>query len=185
MRIHSGLTGLFRLTGVSPVRTSESYSLRHYRSKGIMKRFWDKVNKTNYCWNWTASGRGLGYGVFYYEGKRYDSHRFSWFLANKEFPKLFVCHKCDNRACVRPSHLFLGTHKDNMMDASRKGRNRSKRKGVPTGRPAANRKLSPNQVLEIKNLVNNGKKKKDCADIYKVNERAIRDIIAGRTYREI
>ena len=59
------------------------------------------------------------------------AHRVSVYLSSGKLPNLLVCHKCDNRKCVRPSHLFLGTHKDNMMDAKRKGR---MAKGIFNGR---------------------------------------------------
>lgn len=88
-----------------------------------MKRFWDKVNKTETCWNWTASSRGVGYGAFKYEGLVYDSHRFVWFLTYGSFPKLLVLHKCDNRRCVNPEHLYEGTFKQNVRDMVDRGRN--------------------------------------------------------------
>lgn len=97
-----------------------------------MKRFWDKVNKTSGCWLWTAWRNNKGYGAFSakhpnggYSNKL--AHRESWEMANeKKIPAgLCVLHSCDNPACVNPSHLFLGTKKDNTQDMLKKGRNRS------------------------------------------------------------
>lgn len=91
------------------------------------KRFWSKVNKSGDCWLWTASKRNKGYGAFVYvvdgEIVQGRAHRFSWELHFGPIPEgLCVLHKCDTPACVRPSHLFLGSKADNNRDMHEKGR---------------------------------------------------------------
>ena len=89
----------------------------------VLNRFWSKVNKTDTCWLWTASSRTDGYGVIGIEGKTKSAHRVSWQLTYGDIPDgLYVCHHCDNKLCVNPNHLFLGTAKDNTQDMIQKGR---------------------------------------------------------------
>ena len=87
------------------------------------KRFWRHVKKSSTCWIWTG-GISAGYGAFgLTPHKQIKAHRFAYNQSKGIIPDgLLVCHKCDVRLCVRPSHLFLGTHKDNLQDASRKHR---------------------------------------------------------------
>lgn len=92
--------------------------------KPIVNRFLEKVNKTESCWTWTAAIRAsTGYGVFKIDGITKDAHRMSYELFKGPIPSgMLVCHMCDNRKCVSPNHIFLGTYKDNYNDAVAKGR---------------------------------------------------------------
>jgi len=88
------------------------------------ERFWKRVEKTSSCWTYQGAAKGiLGYRQLLADGQRVMAHRFSWELHFGPIPDgLLVCHKCDNPPCVRPDHLFLGTHKDNAADKVSKGR---------------------------------------------------------------
>lgn len=91
------------------------------------KRFWSLVDKSGECWLWMGTKSGNGYGKFSYggEGEEVLAHRFSFFLHHGRWPtKPYVCHRCDNRPCVRPSHLFEGSPTDNNDDMTAKGRAR-------------------------------------------------------------
>ncbi len=94
-------------------------------------RFWSKVDKTSTCWNWQGALNEKGYGLFKVGGKygvAAKTHRVVWKMLVGSIPiNMCVLHKCDNRRCVNPDHLYLGTHQDNMNDMKNKDRQYKKR----------------------------------------------------------
>lgn len=87
------------------------------------ERFWSFVKKTNGCWEWVGGIKSTGRGNFWLNGKTEIAPRVSWAIDHGgELPKLCVLHTCDNGRCVRPTHLFLGTLKDNTQDMLKKRR---------------------------------------------------------------
>lgn len=97
------------------------------------------------CWIWTRSIDEDGYGVHYFQGKKQFAHRRSFELFNGAIPEgMLICHRCDIPACVNPSHLFVGTCKDNIHDAMKKNR-------FGYGEKNSHSKLTAKQVEYIRN----------------------------------
>jgi len=90
----------------------------------VTKRFWDKVKRRaiGVCWEWLGAKSSNGYGNFRIGSRNYTSNRLAFILSKGEIPAgLLVCHKCDNKGCCNPAHLFLGSYKENIQDARSKG----------------------------------------------------------------
>jgi hypothetical protein len=145
-------------------------------------RFWDKVNKAGPvarvelgpCWLWTASHDTCGYGLFYpTHNTSTHAHRFAYILTNGLVdPTLDVLHKCDVRDCVNPAHLFAGTVTDNMLDMHRKRRH-------------SVRKLSDEQVREVRLRVANGESECRIARSLGVHSTAVHHIVSGKNHKYV
>lgn len=102
----------------------------------LEERFWRLVNKKGSypthlpsnigrCWVWTRKPGTHGYGTIKIVNKHKKAHRVAWFLTYGKWPEKDCLHKCDNRVCCRPSHLWEGTDLDNVRDMVKKGRHRN------------------------------------------------------------
>lgn len=143
-----------------------------------IRNFWKKVNKKgeNECWTWSGFRNKKGYGQFKVGPAPRMAHRVSWVLHFGEIPEdLLVCHKCDNPPCVNPSHLFLGTEKDNQEDMSRKERS-------PRGEKQGSSVLKENDVIKIKSLLNNGLGPSEIAKMMNLNRRTVSSIKLGESW---
>lgn len=142
---------------------------------GITERFWAKVDKSGECWAWTGAAVGTGYGAIRVGMKTLKAHRVSWELAFGPIPAgpgahgTCVCHRCDNRMCVRPSHLFLGTQLDNVRDCAAKDR-------FPRAR------MSIAEVRDVRARFAAGETTSEIATDYPFGRRHVRDIVTGRTW---
>ena len=95
------------------------------RDMNTVDDFWKFVEKKgdDDCWEWLGCIKPNGYGQINYCGKNWNAQRLSWYLHFGEIRRgRYVCHHCDNKRCVNPKHLFVGTAQDNMDDCIRKGR---------------------------------------------------------------
>ena len=147
----------------------------------LIARFWSKVDKSGDCWLWTGARDHRGYGRFQV-GRRHGTvlaHRLAWELHYQPIPDgILVCHTCDNPPCIRPDHLFQGTQRDNMGDASAKGRldNRANR-GL--------QRLTPANVLEIRARYARGQNNGALAAEFGISLSHFHAVVNGTSWRHI
>lgn len=158
-------------------------------------RFWSRVDKAGpvpahcpelgNCWVWTGKRNDSGYGVLTgMHGEKWQrAHRVSWLLAHSAPGDLLVLHKCDNRACIRPDHLFLGTDLDNVTDAIAKRRNSPP--PIRHGEANNKAKLTSCQVQEIRRLYSRGVSQPELVTMFDATQTTISNIVLCRVWRHL
>lgn len=130
-----------------------------------MNNFWAKVDikGQDECWPWKKGTSKAGYGQVRYLNKVVYTHRLAWELTNGPIPDgMYILHKCDNRLCNNPSHLYLGTQLDNMRDKAE----RNPYDGG-SGRPNM---FSDDDIVNIKKLYSDGMTQKEIANLFDTSQ---------------
>ena len=151
------------------------------RKSTLLLRFNSKWKESpSGCWEWTAHRSARGYAqIGDGRGGRKPAHRTSYELFVGPIPPgMLVCHKCDNKGCVNPNHLFIGTSGDNMRDMAEKNRS-------TFGERSARAKLTSDEVREIIRMLSEGITGKDIANHFAINHRTVSEIKVGNNWKRI
>jgi hypothetical protein len=142
--------------------------------KTLEQRFWNKVSIGDGCWEWLGARSPSGQGKINSgppRNRALIASRVGWELVLGMIPQdLCVCHHCDNPACVRPDHLFLGTQAENLHDMAAKGRSGQ------LGERNCFAKLTATTVLEVRRRVSSGERYAGIASDFGITEATVSDI---------
>lgn len=151
-------------------------------------RFWSRVDKGTDCWTWTGTTTPQGYGMLRLGGGRgrpIGVHRVSFIIANGSIPEgLDILHRCDNPPCVRPDHLYAGTHSRNMQDTYDRGRHRSMADTI-RGERNVNARLTDSDVIAIRAARSTGAKLAELGRVYGVDQSTIWKVVNHKAWTHI
>lgn len=161
----------------SMVCSGAAASLRNAEERpSLQGKFNSLFTRGEGCWEWQGTIDGYGYGVVDYAGSRYRAHVLALEFDGRTVPQgMVACHHCDNPRCVRPDHLYVGTQRQNVQDASRRGR-------LLKGDRHHQSKLTENQVREIRRL---DLPYAEIARLYGVSRPTVTRAIKGKTWRHV
>lgn len=153
---------------------------KHGHCNSLEDRFMKFVEQTETCWVWRGAINSSGYGSFNIDGKIYGSHRVSWRIFIGPDEGIHVLHRCDNRMCVNPDHLFSGNNSDNVADRVAKGRS-----AVAQGTRNPRAKITDGDVREIRHLHSLGVGTRDLSVRFGICRTAIQRIVKGTSWSHI
>lgn len=164
-------------------------------------RFWSKVKvgEPSECWEWTASTAKAGYGQFMFQRRPHTAHRIAKILSTGVWPdsSMFACHKCDNRKCCNPGHLFWGTSGDNNRDAAVKGRmwhppkthmDQARAKladDFAEGKIPKFARFSADDVRDMRARYNGGESQVAIARVYSTRQGTVQRIVTMASYKGV
>lgn len=145
-----------------------------YPRKSLIERFGAKVKVVESgCHEWQSTLHRDGYGKFWYECGQIQAHRMSYMINLGEIPPdKWVLHKCDNRKCVNPDHLYLGDAKQNVQDMHSRGRN------------VGNTRYSPDVIDRAREMYSNGMSQQKIADELGINQTTVSKYVRGAQARQ-
>ena len=163
-----------KCAGISKTRDLDS------QKRDIIHRILENISiNENGCWEWNKSKSKSGYAKIWYRGSTMRGNRVSYLAFIGDIPEgILVCHHCDNRSCINPDHLFLGTHKDNCHDSIQKCRHAH-------GEKSSKSKLKSEHITEIRKLYSSGISQEKISKKYNVNQSCISSIILKKTWNHI
>lgn len=144
--------------------------------------FWARVDRSGDCWSWRGGHNNHGYGQFCIDNKKVLAHRTAYaYFYGMPTAGMDLCHRCDNPGCVNPAHLFVGTRRDNMRDASTKGR--MKRPGANKGEKNPRAKVAVSDVPLIRASRAAGETLRVIGIRYGISKSQVHSIASGKAWR--